>query len=67
MHTFNKPELKQDSKDTQELIKAILFKKLLPRPIFYIGLIITMSVISQKTIPRFPETGLMQETQQKEN
>ena len=54
-------------KTKQGLIKAILFKKILPRPIFYIGLIIAMSVVSQKTIPRFPETEFRQEQHQKEN
>ena len=36
-------------------LKDFLFKKRLPRPLFYLGLIIGMSILTQITIPRFPK------------
>jgi len=40
--------------DKNEL-KDFLFKKRLPRFLFYLGLIIGMYIFSQITIPRFPK------------
>ena len=37
-------------------LKDFLIKKRLPRPLFYLGLIIGMSILSQITIPRFPKS-----------
>ena len=36
-------------------LKDFLFKKRLPRPLFYLGFIIGMSILTQITIPRFPK------------
>ena len=35
--------------------KDFSLRKRLPRPLFYFGLIIGMSIFSQMTIPRFPK------------